>query len=823
VGIAGHDLFFSAVERTRMPTIVTDPRRPDNPIVLANAAFLELTGYDLDEILGRNCRFLQGPATSRTSVARVRAAVQQGREISLELLNYRKDGSSFWNELHVSPVLDRSGTLLYFFASQLDVTRRRIAEGALGPAVDERRAAEAALQESEAKFRAIAESMPQLVWSTDAAGEPDYFNRRWCDHTGMAGGRGAEEVLHDFLHPDDRERATAAWRRCLVSGENHEIEYRVREAATGRYRWFLGRATPLRDPSGRIVRWFGTCTDIHDAVAARQTLARGRVELERLVAERTEELTAANERLRAEIAERERAEAALRQAQKMEAVGQLTGGIAHDFNNLLTVIVGNLETARRHLDGAGGPLPEPARRGLDNARRGAERAATLTQRLLAFARRQPLSPEPVAINRLVAGMSDLLRRALGETVRLETELAPGLWSVEVDPNQLEAALLNLAVNARDAMPDGGGRLTIETGNVRLDERYAAANAEVAAGEYVVLCVSDTGGGIPKELLGRVFEPFFTTKEVGQGTGLGLSQVYGFVRQSGGHVKIYSEPGEGTTVRIYLPRLAREPGAGEREAEAPVAKGQREEIILVVEDDTDVRAHSVGILRELGYGVLEAEGGAMALRLLERHPNVRLLFTDVVLPGMNGRELADAARRRHPRLKVLFTTGYARSAIVHDGRLEPGVEVLSKPFTYEALAAKVREALGSTAAASRVLVVEDEAMVRMMVGQALRDHGYEPEEAATAAEAVELVRAAKRPFDAVIVDLGLPDRRGDALMDELRELVPDLPILIASGYGAAELEQRVRGKPRLATLAKPYDVASLHAALRALLAEPPRSA
>jgi CheY-like chemotaxis protein len=289
---------------------------------------------------------------------------------------------------------------------------------------------------------------------------------------------------------------------------------------------------------------------------------------------------------------------------------------------------------------------------------------------------------------------------------------------------------------------------------------------------------------------------------------------------GGHVKIYSKPGEGKIVGIYLPPLAQKPGAGE--VEALVAKGQREEIILVVEDDADVRAHSVGILRELGYGVLEAGDGPAALRLLERHPNVRLLLADVGLPGINGRELADAARRRHPRLKVLLTAGHARSAIVHDASPEPGLEVMRKPFAYAALAAKVREVLGSTAA-SRVLLVEDEAMVRMMVVQGLRDYGYEPEEAATAAEAVELVRASKRPFDAVIVDLGLPDRRGDALMEELRELVPDLPILIASGYDEAELEQRIRGKPRLATLSKPYDVASLHAALRVLLAEPPRSA
>lgn len=813
-GIKGHDVFFAAVEKTRMPMIVTDPRQPDNPIVFANGAFIELTGYDLDELVGRNCRFLQGPATSKATVARIRAAIEQRRDINIEILNYRKDGSSFWNELYISPVLSEDGELVYFFASQLDVTRRRIAEGALGPAIDERRAAEAALQESEARFRAITETMPQFVWSTTPEGYHDYFNDRWYRFTGMPREDGQGWNWKDFLHPDDVERTVALWQRCLETGEDYEIEYRFKEVATGNYQWFLARATPLRDPSGRIVRWFGTCTDIDEAAAARETLARGRVELERLVAARTEELSAANERLRAEIEERERAEAALRQAQKMEAVGQLTGGVAHDFNNLLTVIMGNIETAKRHLAAGPGGFPEGARRAIDSAMRGAERAATLTQRLLAFSRRQPLSPKPADVNRLVAGMSDLLRRALGETISLETVLAGGLWRVEVDPNQLEAAMLNLAVNARDAMPDGG-QLTIETANARLDERYASAHAEVTPGQYVVVCVTDTGTGMSQEVLARVFEPFFTTKEVGQGTGLGLSQVYGFVKQSGGHVKIYSEPGEGTTVKVYLPRLtAAHWDEDEADEVAPPSRG--EHTILVVEDDDDVRQHSVEVLRELGYRVLEARDGPAALRVLERHAGIELLFTDVVLPGLNGRELADAAQRLHPRLKVLFTTGYARSAIVHSGKLNPGVEVLNKPFTYMALAAKVREVLGA-AAPRRVLVVEDEVLVRMMVVQALRDYGYEVAEAGTADEALERARAAARPFDAAVVDLGLPDRRGDALVLDLRALQPGLPVLIASGYGEADLDRHLREQGPMSMLGKPYDVASLNVALQALLA------
>jgi CheY-like chemotaxis protein len=351
------------------------------------------------------------------------------------------------------------------------------------------------------------------------------------------------------------------------------------------------------------------------------------------------------------------------------------------------VVFGNLETAKRRAQGGAGDLVRP----LDAALRGATRAATLTQRLLAFSRRQPLAPRPLNLNRMVTGASKLLQRTLGESIAIETVLGAGLWWTSADLNQLESALLNLAVNARDAMPEGG-KLTIETANAHLDEAYAGAHDQVTAGQYVVLAVSDTGAGMPKEILEKAFEPFFTTKGVGHGTGLGLSQVYGFVRQSGGHVKIYSEPGLGTTVRIYLPRLASTmvpEDAAEEEAPTPV--GSRSEVVLVVEDDPDVRAHTTSLLRELGYTVLEAADAPAALRLLDSRA-VDLLFTDVGLPGKNGRELADAARQKFPDLKVLFTTGYARNAIVHHGKLDPGVELIVNPFTYSALAEKVREVL-----------------------------------------------------------------------------------------------------------------------------------
>jgi signal transduction histidine kinase/PAS domain-containing protein len=432
---------------------------------------------------------------------------------------------------------------------------------------------------------------------------------------------------------------------------------------------------------------------------ARELLARVRsnLELARLRQAARIALLQANEMLEHRVAEemdrRAKAEETLRQSQKMEAIGHLTGGVAHDFNNLLTVIGGGVETLERLL--AAVPLGADdtrVRRALAMIAQAADRAATLTHRLLAFARRQTLDPRPLDANKLVAGMSELLRRTLGESVGLETVLAGGLWRTETDANQLENALLNLAVNGRDAMPQGG-RLTIETANTHLDEAYAAAHDDVAAGQYVMIAVSDTGTGMDRDTLGRVFEPFFTTKDIGHGTGLGLSQVYGFIKQSNGHVKLYSEPGQGTAVKLYLPRLLADVAEAAAKPEAATIPHGQGETILVVEDEPAVREHSIASLRELGYRVLAAEDGHAALLLLAREADIAMLFTDVGLPGgMTGRQLADAARLRRPGLKVLYTTGYARNAIVHGGVLDPGTELLPKPFSYAALATKMRTVL-----------------------------------------------------------------------------------------------------------------------------------
>jgi signal transduction histidine kinase/CheY-like chemotaxis protein len=409
--------------------------------------------------------------------------------------------------------------------------------------------------------------------------------------------------------------------------------------------------------------------------------------LEQRVAARTRQLEEANE-------ERRKMQAALLQAQKMEAIGQLTGGVAHDFNNLLQVVIGNLDALRRRA-GDGGPLQDNQRL-IENGLRGAQRGAALVERLLAFSRQQPLQPKTLDANRLVAGMSDLLRRTLGESIVIETVLAERLWLLSADPNQLESALLNLAVNARDAMPDGG-KLVIETANTSFDSDSAAPQ-DLTPGQYVMIAVYDSGEGMTEKVLTRAFDPFFTTKGIGQGTGLGLSQVYGFVRQSGGHVQIHSELRRGTAIKIYLPRVhdaAAEPDAPPEPQTAPSAA--RNETLLVVEDDDDVRTYTVEMLRQLGYSVIAANDGPSGLHALAQNPAVRLLFTDVGLPGgMNGRQLADEARRQRPQLRVLFTTGYARDALDQDGRLEPGLQLIAKPFTYVALAAKIRQILGREA-------------------------------------------------------------------------------------------------------------------------------
>jgi signal transduction histidine kinase/ActR/RegA family two-component response regulator len=404
------------------------------------------------------------------------------------------------------------------------------------------------------------------------------------------------------------------------------------------------------------------------------------------------QLVQSNDELLKQISRREAAESQLRQAQKMEAIGQLSGGIAHDFNNMLGVISGSLELIKRRVTAGDFSLE----RYLTAALEATKRSAALTQRLLAFARRQPLVPQPLDANRMIATMSDLLRSTLGEQIKIETVNAGGLWTTKADAHQLENAILNVAINARDAMP-AGGHLTIETANAYLDEAYARDNVDVEPGQYVMVAITDTGTGMSAETIARVFDPFFTTKPAGTGTGLGLSQVFGFVKQSRGHIKIYSELGAGTTIKIYLPRFIGDAAAATPPTAAPAHTGNAREVILVVEDDELVRRTTVESLSTLGYTAVDAESAAQALAVLEHRNDIALLFTDIVMPEVNGKALADEALRRRPDLKVIYTTGYTPNAVVHGGVLDPGVQLLSKPFTLDQLATKVRAVLDKQSA------------------------------------------------------------------------------------------------------------------------------
>jgi PAS domain S-box-containing protein len=509
------------------------------------------------------------------------------------------------------------------------------------------------------------------------------------------------DVVRALRYPEDRERVIAGFRDALEGGgDTYEIEYRI-VRPDGNIRWIFGRGRVIRGADGTPLRYSGVDLDITDRKATEEALAAATQELARMnqeLEQRVRERTAA---LEEEALRRMEAELRLHQAQKMEAVGQLTGGIAHDFNNILQVIMGNLELARLNLARAPdtGPHGEVVMRALETAQRASQSAKQTVQRLLAFSRLQPLVPTELDLNVLVGDLADMFARVLGETIRVDTILAPSLWLTFADRNQLESVLLNLVVNAREALQDGG-RLLIETANVEIG---AGTAQDIAPGQYVGLTVSDSGCGIEPANLEKVFEPFFTTKETGKGSGLGLSMVYGFVKQSGGHIRIDSTVGAGTTIRIYLPRSQRGPAdvrAGTKTSRARVPSEARPlaregECVLLVEDDDEVRQFGVAALEGLGYRVLSAADGAQAVRTLASADVARLdlLFTDIVLPGgMSGRDLAESVHARRRDVPVLFVSGYTRNVIVQDGRLLPDARLLHKPYTIDSLAVAVRETI-----------------------------------------------------------------------------------------------------------------------------------
>ncbi len=776
---------------------------PGPEIVYVNEAFTRTTGYSADEVVGESPRILQGPKTDRAQLNKLRAALSRLEPIRLELINYRKDGTEFWVELNLSPLLNEAGRCTHFVSVQREITERKRMEQELlksraelearvedrtrelrqtnrtlkrqiverekteaalreseerlraifdasrdglvveddgvivyinqsytqllgydepeeligknisellppdeaermteygrrrlrgeqpptsyrfngkkknGTLVEveaavststiagktyittairdisERKQAEDSLKESEQRYRFLSEGIPHQVWTAQPDGRLDYANQRTFEYFGRTQEHLLKDGWQDVVHSDDLPDCIESWSNSLQTGQRYEVKFRLQKA-DGTYRWHVGRATAGRNSDGKIIKWFGTNTDIED-----QRLAE--------------------EALRA-------SEEQLRQTQKLESVGQLAGGIAHDFNNLLVVINGYSDLILRGLK-----EDESLRLRVEEIKKAGERAAALTQQLLAFSRKQVMQPAVLDLNVIATNTSKMLQRLIGEDIELSLNLKSALGQIKADPGQLEQVIINLAVNARDAMPHGG-KLMIETANADLSEDYLYQHSLVQPGRYVRLAISDTGMGMPPETQARIFEPFFTTKDVGRGTGLGLSTVYGIVKQSGGYIWVYSELGKGTTFKIYLPRVNEQATPlRATTAEAELPRGV--ETVLLVEDEATVRRMTREVLEMSGYTVLEAANGSEAQMVCERHEGIiHLLLTDVVMPLMGGHEVAEKLAGSRPEMKVLYMSGYTDDAIVHHGVLDEGTAFLEKPFMPDSLARKVRNVL-----------------------------------------------------------------------------------------------------------------------------------
>ena len=628
-------------------------------IWLSNDAFTPILGGKHPHALGRPA--MEVWAEAREVLEPLFARVFAGEPVHMDDFAIQLDRHGRLEEAHFAfaytPVRDDSGKVAGLFGTCIETTAQVRALRDVA--------------ESENQFRTMAQAMPNHVWTAPPDGMLDWFNDRIYEFSGAAPGTLDGTGWSGMVHPEDLPAVGARWADALAAGEIYETEFRLRRA-DGAYRWHIARAVPVKDASGQTVRWIGTNTEIQDQKEISETLSDLNATLEQRVQERTSQLS--------------HAEDALRQSQKMEAVGQLTGGIAHDFNNLLQGITGALDRIQHRItDGRVNDIE----RFLTGATASAKRAAAMTQRLLAFSRRQTLDPKPVNLDHLIEEVVELARHTVGPGIEMKI-LGGGAWQTLVDPNQLENVLLNLCINARDAMPEGGA-ITIETVNTPLDAA-AASRFNLAPGDYISLCVSDTGTGMTPDVMARAFDPFFTTKPLGQGTGLGLSMIYGFAQQSGGHVRLSSRVGEGTLVQLYLPRCLEQKPA--EDGPVPViaaAEPGRGQTILVVDDEAIIRMMIIDAIEDAGYAGLQVGDGAAGLKILQSEARVDLLVTDVGLPGgLNGRQLADAARLKRPGLRVLFITGYAEKSIVGDGDLESGMEILPKPFMVEELTAKIRE-------------------------------------------------------------------------------------------------------------------------------------
>ncbi|MFK4498930.1 PAS domain S-box-containing protein [Bradyrhizobium japonicum] len=745
----------------------------DGHVTSWNPGAKRFKGYEAEEIIGHHFStfYTETEREQKVPALALEEAERTGR-FEREGWRVRKDGTQFWAHVIIDAIRSPKGELVGFAKITRDLT--------------ERRAAEAKLRESEQQFRLMVQSVTDYaIYMLDVEGNVASWNAGAQRIKGYA----PEEIIgrHFSNFYTEEDRAAGLPRTGLQTASRdgrweHEGQ-RVRKDGT-RF-WAHVVIDAIRDDDGKLVGFAKVTRDITERREAEAAL--------------------------------QAAQATMIRSQKLEAIGQLTGGVAHDFNNLLQVISGNLQLLRKDI--AGNARAEMR---VQNALGGVARGSKLASQLLAFARRQPLEPRVVNAGRLITNMDEMLRRALGGEIEVETVVAGGLWNSLIDPDQLENAVLNLAINARDAM-NGEGRLTIEASNAFLDDEYVRQHDELSAGQYVMIAVTDTGTGIPPDILERVYEPFFTTKAEDKGTGLGLAMVYGFLKQSGGHVKIYSEVGAGTTVKLYFPR---EMASEDTLVGAPTGEVQGgEETVLVVEDDDEVREVAVSMLTELGYRVVKARDAASALVVVDSGIPIDLIFTDVMMPGsLRSPDFARKAKERLPNVAVLFTSGYTQNAIVHGGRLDPGVELLAKPYTREALARKIRHLLanqaqrrvaqGSQHSANEksfkdatVLLVEDDDLIRLTTTEMLNDLGCNVKEASTAQEALKILD--EHPVDILLTDVGLPGVSGLELARNVYARRPDLCLVLATGDSGLKSEAARLGA---ILVVKPYTPKSLRQGL-----------
>ncbi len=781
----------------------------DDGVMIYNDGYSVFAGSRHPSLLGS--KVLEGwPEVAEFNAHVMRSCYHAGGTLAYtdQELTLNRDGrpGQAWMNLDYSPILDEAGKPCGVIAIVIETTSKVRAEQRVGGERERLRQ----MFEQAPGFMALL-SGPQHVF--------DFCNPRYLQligHRDIVGKPLFEALpeLHGQGYGEILDKVYETGEPFFGSGMKADLQYVAGGPVEVRFVDVVYQ--PIRE-DGAVTGILVQGLDVTERILAAQALERLNQTLEERVAERTASL--------------QKSEAALYQAQKMETVGQLTGGVAHDFNNLLQVVTGNLQLLAVEVQGN-----ERAQRQLANALAGAQRGAKLSSQLLAFARRQPLEPRVLKLGRLVQGMDEMLRRSIGDAVEMETVLSGGLWNTLADPAQIENALLNLVINARDAM-GGLGKLTIEVANAHLDDAYAREHPDATAGQHVMLAVTDTGSGMTPEVMQKAFEPFFSTKPEGKGTGLGLSMVYGFIKQSGGHVKIYSELGHGTSVKLYLPRTLSQEDSLEPAQTAAVTGGS--ETVLVAEDDDQVRETVVAMLGHLGYKVLTARDAAGALAILQSGVAVDVLFTDVVMPGpLRSPELARKAKTLMPGIAVLFTSGYTQNAIVHGGRLDAGVELLGKPYTQEALARKIRLVLGNQrpreglspapaatpapaaapvsapaaapvsapAGGLRILFVEDDELVRSSTAEILSLLGHEVHEAGTAADALAALQS--KAFDVMLADMGLPDMNGVQLAAQARISHPHLPVVFASGAP-------VRPLPALAVeLLKPFSVEGITGALAA---------